>query len=121
MISISTARKYALSLPEAEEKSHFEIPDFRVKNKIFASLHVDKNIMMVKLSLVDQSVFCSFDKEVIYPVPGGWGRQGSTFVNLKKVKKSMLLDALTTAWKNVAPPSLINKYFSEKAKLIHKD
>ena len=111
MISIARARQLALSLPETEEKSHFELPDFRVKNKIFASLHQHKHLMMVKLSLVDQSVFCAFDSDVIYPVPGGWGRKGSTFINLKKVKKAMLLDALTTAWKNVAPPKLVTKYF----------
>ena len=111
MVSIEAARKAALGLPETEEHSHFNIPDFRVKKKIFATIHTDKYYMMVKLSLVDQSVFCSFDKTIIFPVPGGWGRQGATFVNLKKVKKAMLLDALTTAWKNVAPAKLVAKYF----------
>jgi hypothetical protein len=70
--------------------------------------------MMVKLSLIDQSVFCSFNKEIIFPVPGGWGRHGSTFINLKKVKKAVFIDALTTAWKNVAPPKLVTKYFGGK-------
>ncbi|HEX6192844.1 MAG TPA: MmcQ/YjbR family DNA-binding protein, partial [Chitinophagaceae bacterium] len=76
MVSIATARQSALSLPEVEEKSHFETPDFRINKKIFASLHEGKNLMMVKLSLVDQSVFCSYDDTVIFPVPGGWGRKG---------------------------------------------
>lgn len=112
MITIETARQLALALPEVVEKSHFEIPDFRVGGKIFATLHTDRKIVMVKLSLVDQSVFCSYDKEVIYPVPGGWGRKGATYINLKKVKKAMLNDAMTTAWKNVAPLKLVKKYFS---------
>jgi hypothetical protein len=111
MISLSIAKQLVLSLPEVEEKSHFERPDFRVNNKIFASLHEDKFCMMVKLSVNDQSVFCAFDETIIYPVPGGWGRKGATLVNLKKVKKSMLLDALTTAWKTVAPPKWVAKYF----------
>ncbi len=68
---------------------------------------------MVKLTPEDQSVFCSFDKTVIFPVPGGWGRRGATFVNLKKVRKAMLLEALTTAWKTVAPEKLSAKYFPE--------
>ena len=67
MVSIASARKAALSFPETEEKKHFDIPDFRIKNKIFASIHTDKNYMMVKLSLVDQSVFCSYHKEIIFP------------------------------------------------------
>ncbi len=111
MVTVAAARQLALSLPETEEKSHFETPDFRVKNKIFATIKADKQLMMVKLSAVDQSVFCSFDTTVIYPVPGGWGRQGATYIELKKVKKSMLLDALTTAWKNVAPKKMATKYF----------
>lgn len=113
MVSIPTARKSALSLPEVEEKSHFEVPDFRVKKKIFSSLHEKKKLMMVKLSLVDQSVFCAFDKNVIFPVPGGWGRQGATFINLREVKRSMLTDALKAAWINVAPVTLVRKYFPE--------
>jgi hypothetical protein len=114
MVSIESARKATLSLPETEEKSHFDIPDFRVKNKIFATLHLDKGYMMIKLSVVDQSVFSSFDKEVIFPVPGGWGRKGATFFNLKKIKKAMLLDALHCAWKNTAPPKLVKQYFDSK-------
>ena len=110
MITIEQARKAALSLPEAEEKPHFHLTSFRVKNKIFATIHADKDYMMVKLSLVDQSVFCSYNKEVIFPVPGGWGRGGATFIDLKKIKKAMFLDALTTAWRTTAPPSLIKKY-----------
>ena len=114
MVSIESARKAALSLPEAEEKSHFHIPDFRVKNKIFATLHLDKDYMMIKLSIVDQSVFCSFDKDIIFPVQGGWGKKGATFFNLKKIKKQMLMDALTCAWKNTAPPKLVKQHFDNE-------
>jgi len=113
MVSVDQARKSALTLPEVEEKSHFGRPDFRIKNKIFASLHEDKSCMMVKLSVIEQSVFCAFDETIIYPVPGGWGRQGATMINLKKVRKEMFLDALTTAWKNVAPPKLVIKHFPD--------
>ena len=114
MITIEQARKAALSLPETEEKPHFDLTSFRVKNKIFSTIHADKNYVMVKLSAIDQSVFCAFDKEVIFRVPGGWGKQGATFINLKKVKKSMLLDALSTAWKTTAPPKLVEKYFGKE-------
>ena len=71
----------------------------------------NKKTMVVKLNVIDQSVFCSFDATVIYPTPGGWGRQGWTCIELKKVKKEMLLDALHTAWKTVAPVTLVKKYF----------
>ena len=85
MISIEQTRKAALSLPETEEKPHFHLTSFRVKNKIFATIHADKNYVMVKLSAIDQSVFCAYDKEVIFSVPGAWGKHGATVINLKKV------------------------------------
>jgi len=69
---------------------------------------------MVKLSAIDQSVFCAYNKEVIFPVPGGWGKNGATFIDLKKVKKSMLIDAITTAWKTTASPKLVEKYFGKE-------
>ena len=111
MVSLAGAKKITLTLPEVEEKKHFQRQDFRIRNRIFAVLHADKNCMVIKLSVPDQSVFCAFDETVIYPVFGGWGRQGWTMINLKRVKKAMLLDALTTAWKTVAPPRLVAKYF----------
>jgi hypothetical protein len=55
----------------------------------------------VMLSPVDQSAFCAFDKTAIYPVPNAWGKKGATYVNLKKVKKSVLKDALNTAYQHV--------------------
>jgi hypothetical protein len=113
MVSIAVARQSALALPEVEEKSHFEKPDFRVKNKVFAVIHTDTNRAVVKLNVADQSVFCSFDETIIYPIPGGWGKKGWTFINLKKVKKNMFLDALATAWKTVAPAKMVVKYFPE--------
>ena len=113
-MTIDAARKAALSLPEAEEYQHFHLPAFRIAKKIFASIHEDKHYMMVKLTPLDQSVFCAFDKEVMFPVPGGWGAKGATFINLKKVRKSMLIDALTTAWKTVAPKKMVEKYFKEE-------
>ena len=114
MISTETARKAALSMPETEEQQHFGRPDFRVKKKVFATLHKDKNMMVLKFTPVDQSVFCAYDATVIFTVPGGWGKQGWTFINLKKIKKAMFHDALVAAWKTVAPARLVKKYFREE-------
>jgi hypothetical protein len=69
----------------------------------------------LKLSPVDQSAFCLFDKTVIYAVPNKWGKQGWTFVELRKVKKEMLMDALTTAFCAVAPKSLAQMYIDKQA------
>jgi len=102
MVNLETARQIALSFPGSEEKDHFGIPSFRVNNRIFATLWVKHDRMMVKLSPIDQSVFNSFDSTVFYPVPNKWGLKGATFVELSKVRTDMLEDALTVAWEAVA-------------------
>lgn len=100
-----------MALPEVTESVHFDKPSFRIKNKIFATLHEKDKRAMVKLTLIEQSVFSGIDKTIIYPVPGGWGRQGATFVELPKVKKEIVKEALESAWKNTATQTLIKKYF----------
>lgn len=110
MVTPKTVRLLALSFPETDEHPHFERRAFRVKKKTFATLSEKDMTVSLKLTLVDQSVFCAFDHTVIYPVPGGWGRMGFTYVNLKKVKKAMFKDALTVAYCTTAPPRLAEKY-----------
>ena len=48
---------------------------------------------------MEQSVF-AYDPTVIYPVPNAWGKQGWTYIDLKKVKKTVLKDALKAAYDN---------------------
>lgn len=102
MITVKEARKLALSFPEVLELPHFEKASFRVNKKIFSTLSEKENIAMLKLSLVDQSVFCDMSNGAVYPVPGGWGKQGATYFDLKKVKKKMLKDAMTCSYNLVA-------------------
>ena len=110
MVTVAEARKLALSFPETDEHPHFERKAFLVKKKIFATMDEKLKRVMVKLKLTDQSVFCSFDKTIIYPVPGGWGQKGATYIELTKVKKTMFKDALTVAYCTTAPPKLAEKY-----------
>jgi hypothetical protein len=113
MVTPDQVRKLALSYPETDEHPHFHLKAFRVKKKIFATLDDILNKVMVKLTLVDQSVFCSYDKTIICPVPGGWCKKGATYIDLKKVRKSVFKDALTTAYCINAPKKLAEKYSSE--------
>ena len=102
MVDLETARQLALSMPGTVEQDHHGMPSFRANKKIFATLWVKDQRMMVKLSPVDQSVFNSIDPAVFYPVPNKWGLKGATFVDLTKVRPDMLEDALTIAWEGVA-------------------
>jgi predicted DNA-binding protein (MmcQ/YjbR family) len=109
MVSIDTFRTMALSFALVEESPHFEKTSFRIHKKIFATLNIAESRCCIKLSPIDQSVFCLYDKTVIYPVPNKWGTQGWTLINLTKVKKAMLKDALTTAFNEVASKIKVKK------------
>lgn len=97
MVTVATFKKLALSLKGATEKPHFEVTSFRTK-KIFATLDEKNQRVCLMLSPVDQSVFCAYDLKVMYPVPNKWGKQGATFVELKHVRKDMLVDALNQSY-----------------------
>ena len=100
-------RQIALSLPETEERSHMDHPDFRVAGKIFATLgYPDKTRGMVKLSPEDQHNFSKDHPDVFVPVKGTWGRRGATSVHLKAAKKETLAKAIQAAWRNNAPKRL---------------
>jgi len=110
MFAVPAFRKLAMSFEEVEELPHFEKTSFRVRRKIFATLDEREQRACVKLTEVDQSIFCAIDPHMIHTVPNAWGRQGWTFVELKKVNKEIITNILTTAYCTVAPPSLARKY-----------
>jgi hypothetical protein len=110
MVSNSDFRKLALSFPDTVELPHFEKTSFRANKRIFATLAEKEKIACLLFSPLEQSVFCAFDKEVMYPVPNKWGKNGATFVDLTKVKKAMLKDALRVAYCKVAPKEIAEKF-----------
>ena len=113
MIAAEKFKTIAMSFAGAEEAPHHEVVAYSIKKKIFATLNIAENRATVKLNAIDQSVFCSFDEKVVYQVPNAWGKHGWTHVNLKKIKKEMLLDILSCAYCNVAPKKLAEHYKRE--------
>ena len=95
-------RELALSFPGVIEAPHFDRIAFKVTNRrIFSTLHEASATANVKFSEVDQSVFCSYKKGAVYPVPNKWGLQGWTTFELKKVPPTLVRDALHTAYQEV--------------------
>jgi hypothetical protein len=100
-------RRIALSLPQTEQRQHMNHPDFRVANKIFATLaYPNKQFGMVKLTPLQQEDAVHANPEAFQPVTGAWGRKGCTHVILAKVSKRALKEAILTAWRNYAPSEL---------------
>lgn len=105
MVTLKEVSTWALAFPEAIEMPHFEKTSFRVAKKIFATLDKKNQKVVVKLNEVDQSVLSSGNTG-IRPIQNAWGKQGWTIIELKKVRKTLFKDALSTSYNEVAPKRL---------------
>lgn len=117
MISIKAFRALMGLFPEIKEQPHFEKTSFRLGKKIFATLDSKNYLACINLSEVKQDIFSSVDKTVIFPVPNKWGKQGWTFIDLRKVHRNVLKDALITAYIEMAPAKLVTQFNLNNAKL----
>jgi hypothetical protein len=103
MVTAAQVRKLALAFPEVEEKSHFEQPDFRVRNKIFAGLSRDQREGSLKLTPETQAMVLSSNPDAFSPAAGAWGRSGWTMYQLSQVSTGELRELLGEAYALIAP------------------
>ena len=94
-------RRMALGMEGAVEGAHMGHPDFRVNNRIFATLHHDRTFGMVALTPDQQAQFMRAHPDAFTPESGAWGRAGSTRVQLASVHEETLGEAMTLAWQNI--------------------
>jgi hypothetical protein len=94
-------RRIALALADAVEGAHMGHPDFRVRNRIFATIHTDPRHGMVKLTPEQQREFIRDFPKVFAPESGAWGRGGSTRVIFSEATEETVGEAMTLAWQNV--------------------
>ena len=100
-------RKLALGLPEAVEGAHMGHADFRVHDRIFATLGPQEDWGMVKLTPDEQRWYLRTAPEAFQPASGAWGRRGSTIVKLERADNLVVRQALIAAWRNTAPKRLV--------------
>jgi len=83
----------------AIESSHMGHPDFRVNNRIFATLHDGDRFGMVKLTPEEQAMFIRSHASMFEPESGAWGLQGCTRVHIEKAVEEFVGEAMTLAWR----------------------
>jgi hypothetical protein len=99
---IAVFRRLALQLPGTIESSHMNHPDFRLNNRIFATLSgQEKGCGVLKLTLEQQAGFVTDQPHIFSPVQGGWGRMGMTYIHLEEADESIMAGALKTAYQNL--------------------
>ena len=98
-------RRIALGMEGAVESAHMGHPDFRVHNRIFATLHHDPRFGNLSLTPEQQAVFRRDHPDAFEPASGAWGRSGATTVSLESVSEEALGEAMTLAWQNTVAKS----------------
>ena len=103
-------RALALALPEATEGEHQGHPDFRVGDKVFASLGPRDEWGMLRLTPIQQAASIEAHPAVFSPFNGEWGRRGATMIRLDAATDAIVRPGLAAAWRNIAPKRLAQQW-----------
>ena len=90
-------RALALTFPEAVESGHFDTVDFRVRNKIFATLRAADGRAVLKLSPDEQQLVMATSSGMFEPIKGSWGLKGWTQVALDRADAETIRHAMAMA------------------------
>lgn len=106
MMTADEYRALALGFPKSRQDSHFDVTDFRVGKKIFATFREKDGRAVIKLSPDEQQLVMSTAPGLFEPIKGSWGQKGWTRVVLDRADQATVRHAMTMSWRSVAPKSL---------------
>ncbi|MCB1042844.1 MAG: MmcQ/YjbR family DNA-binding protein [Acidobacteria bacterium] len=106
-MDIAAFRAAALSLPEVEEKPHWERTSFRIRNKIIATLDESKRLAVIKLDESDAEALARALPEAVKK--RYWGVQVWTEINLDLVELALVETLLRETWAKLAPKRLARR------------
>jgi hypothetical protein len=109
MIKAADVREIALALPDARERGHHEVTDFRVADKIFCTLP-KKGWFGLRITTDEQAALVAEGSETFVPASGQWGRQGWTLVRMDGIDRSYAQELIAEAWRYRAPKKLLSAY-----------
>lgn len=103
----------ALLLPEVVRGAHSGNSDFRIGGRIFATLWIDEDRLVVKLTPEMQAAMVAEDPDTLEPIPGAWGGRGWTNVDLNMIDEEALRVVLLASWSASAPAGLVMARFAD--------
>ena len=104
-----TVRRYALSLPEAQERETWETATFRVRNRIFMMFSEHDRHAWLKSTHDEQRALIAQDPDTFfhppYVGPNGW-----IGVVIRTVEPDEMRELITEAWRLTAPKRLLKAF-----------
>lgn len=101
MMELEEARRFALSLPEANEEPHFDKASFRVRGKIFATAPPDEQHLHVLVDEDEARAAVAEDSTAFAEL--WWGRQlKGVRVSLSAAPPERVVELLEESWQRRA-------------------
>lgn len=108
-MKLETARRFALSLPEAREEPHFELSSFRIRGKIFATVPPDGQHLHVFVDEPTTRAVTAHDPAAFEELR--WGKRlVGVRVKLSAARTDAVRDLLEASWRARAPKALAKQY-----------
>ena len=106
MVTEDDVRRIALSLPATTEKPSYGTPGFRVKDKLFARIREEGDVLVVWVDGLDEKeALLLADPDTFFTTPHYDGHP-TVLVRFSAVDTGELTELLTDAWSVRAPQRL---------------
>jgi hypothetical protein len=105
MATEDDVRRFALTLPETIEKPSHGMPGFRVKDKLFARIDEQGDLVVWRENLDEKEALIEAEPDKFFTTPHYDGHP-MILVRLEAVDREELLDLLEDSWDIRAPKSV---------------
>ncbi len=105
MAGEADVRELALSLPETIEKPSYGTPGFRVKDKLFARINEEGDLVLWRENQDEKEALIESEPDKFFTTPHYDGHP-MILVRLATVDREELLDLLLDSWDIRAPKSV---------------
>jgi hypothetical protein len=105
MVTENDVRRVALSLPETTEKPSYGTPGFRVKDRLFARLREEGDLLVWVADEGEKRGLVASEPEKFFTTPHYDGHP-TVLVRIEAVDEDELRELLTESWRLRAPKKL---------------
>ena len=109
MATVDDVRRIALGLPATTEKPSYGTPGFRVRNKLFARVHEDPDLLVVWCADVAEKEALLASDPTRFTTTPHYDGYPLVLVRIPAVDLDELTELLTDAWRVRAPAKLVSQ------------
>jgi len=115
VITEDDVRRVALSLPHTTERPSYGTPGFRVKDKLFARIREEGDVLVVWCEDVgEKQAMIEAEPDVFFTTPHYDGHP-TVLVRFQTADVELLTELLTESWRLRAPAKVVVAYDAEHA------